>query len=222
MSPVIPRARRVDLPENLPIFPLSGVLLLPRGRLPLNIFEPRYLNMTDDALAGGRTVGIVQPLETASDPIGETAEVYETGCAGRVTSFSETPDGRYLITLTGLSRFRIASELDLLRGYRRVVAEYGPFASDLEEDPGRIGDRPGLMAAVRTYFEVTGIEADFEALEAASNEALVTALAMICPLEPRDKQALLEARGVEDRSALLTSLLTFAVQGNTTSGETRH
>ena len=222
MSSVVPRARRVELPEALPIFPLSGVVLLPRGRLPLNVFEPRYLNMTDDALAGSRTIGIVQPLETSGDPVGDTVDVYDTGCAGRVTSFSETPDGRYLITLTGLSRFRIASELDLVRGYRRVAAEYGPFASDLEEDPGRIGDRPGLMDAVRAYFKVTGIEADFEALEAASNESLVTALAMICPLEPRDKQALLEAKGVEDRSALLTSLLEFAVQGNMPSGETRH
>src|SRR6266581_2253875 len=147
------------LPAILPIFPLTGVLLLPRGRLPLNIFEPRYLAMTRDALAGERLIGMVQPSEPGGS--GPNPPVYPTGCAGRITSFSETEDGRYLITLTGISRFRIGEELPLLDGYRRVVPEWGEFIRDLAgEDEGGF-DRDRLLRGLKGYFQQHQISADW-------------------------------------------------------------
>src|SRR5438874_3440975 len=139
------------LPAILPIFPLAGVLLLPRGRLPLNIFEPRYLAMTRDALAGERLIGMVQPSDPATS--GSNPTVYPTGCAGRITSFSETEDGRFLITLTGTCRFRIREELPLLEGYRRVVPEWSEFARDLESENEPAFDRERLMRGLRAYFQ---------------------------------------------------------------------
>src|SRR5271169_5086480 len=149
------------LPAILPIFPLTGVLLLPRGRLPLNIFEPRYLAMTRDALAGERLIGMVQP----SDPrvAGDNPAVYQTGCAGRITSFSETDDGRFLITLTGVSRFRIKEELPLLSGYRRVVADWQDFAADRDADAAGF-DRGRLVAGLRSFFTQRQVQADWDAI----------------------------------------------------------
>jgi len=138
------------LPAILPIFPLTGVLLLPRGRLPLNIFEPRYLAMTRDALAGERLIGMVQPTDPGAS--GSNPPVYPTGCAGRITSFSETEDGRFLITLTGTCRFRIRQELPLLEGYRRVVPEWTDFARDLENEDEPGFDRERLIRGLRAYF----------------------------------------------------------------------
>src|SRR5207249_6162975 len=160
------------LPLILPIFPLTGVLLLPRGRLPLNIFEPRYLAMTRDALAGERLIGMVQP----SDPrvAGGNPPVYPRGCAGRITSFSETDDGRFLITLTGISRFRIREELPLLEGYRRVVPEWAEFASDLEDGPEPAFDRQRLLRGLRGYFQQHQISADWDAIGSVPGERLVT------------------------------------------------
>src|SRR4051794_27134794 len=150
---------RAALPDTLPIFPLTGVLLLPRGRLPLNIFEPRYLAMTRDALGGTRLIGMVQPSEPVAGRM--NPPVYPVGCAGRITSFSEADDGRYLITLTGVSRFRIAEELPLLSGYRRVLPDWQPFAHDLDsgDEPGF--DRERLMRGLRVFFTQQGIKADF-------------------------------------------------------------
>src|SRR5215831_15460459 len=163
------------LPGILPIFPLTGVLLLPRGRLPLNIFEPRYLAMTRDALAAERLIGMVQP----SDPTISSGDpaVYPTGCAGRITSFSETEDGRFLITLTGTCRFRIRDELPLLEGYRRVVPEWSEFTRDLEgeDEPGF--DRERLMRGLRVYFHHHQISADWDAVNSVSGERLVTSIA---------------------------------------------
>src|SRR5438132_9652606 len=139
------------LPTILPIFPLPGVLLLPRGRLPLNIFEPRYLAMTRDALAGERLIGMVQPSDPGAS--GSNPTVYPTGCAGRITSFSETEDGRFLITLTGTCRFRIREELPLLEGYRRIVPEWGEFVRDLESELEPGFDRERLMRSLRAYFQ---------------------------------------------------------------------
>jgi len=196
------------LPSTLPIFPLAGVLLLPRGRLPLNIFEPRYLAMTQDALAGERLIGMVQP----TDPrvVGDNPPVYPTGCAGRITSFSETDDGRFLITLTGISRFRIREELALLQGYRRVVPEWREFARDLgsEDQPGF--DRDRLLRGLRSYFQHHKIEADWDAITAVPGERLVTSIAMICPFEPSEKQALLEAPNLDERARLLTAIVEMA------------
>jgi Lon protease-like protein len=141
------------LPTILPIFPLTSVLLLPRGRLPLNIFEPRYLAMTRDALAGERLIGMVQPSDSAAQ--GSNPPVYPTGCAGRITSFSETDDGRFLITLTGTSRFRIREELPLLEGYRRVVPDWHEFARDIEGEEEPEFDRERLIRGLRAFFNST-------------------------------------------------------------------
>ncbi len=203
-----------DLPETIPVFPLPGALLLPHGRLPLNIFEPRYLNLTADALGQGRMMGMVQPVHAEPDPVSDTAELYRTGCLGRITSFAETDDGRFLITLTGVSRFRIVDELESVRGYRRVAARYDAFAHDLQEDMGATADRQRLLAAVRAYFQFQGIDTDWAAIKEAPDGALVTSLAMTCPFEPREKQALLECPGLVERGELLTTLMEMAVHGS--------
>lgn len=203
-----------DLPETIPVFPLPGALLLPHGHLPLNIFEPRYLNLTADALGQGRMMGMVQPVHAEPDPVSDTAELYRTGCLGRITSFAETDDGRFLITLTGVSRFRIAGELESVRGYRRVAARYDAFAHDLQEDTGATADRQRLADAVRAYFRLQGIDTDWAAIKEAPDGALVTSLAMTCPFEPREKQALLECPGLIERGELLTTLMEMAVHGS--------
>jgi uncharacterized protein len=204
------------LPSILPIFPLTGVLLLPRGRLPLNIFEPRYLAMTRDALAGERLIGMVQP----SNPAGSASNppVYPTGCAGRITSFAETEDGRFLITLTGTSRFRIREELPLLEGYRRVVPEWREFARDLENEDEAGFDRDRLLRGLRAYFQQHQISADWDAVTAVPGERLVTSIAMICPFEPSEKQALLEAPDLDERARLLTAIVEMAVLNRPSDG----
>ena len=210
------------LPDTLPVFPLTGVLLLPRGRLPLNIFEPRYLAMTRDALAAERLIGMVQP---ANPPIRETnPAIYPIGCAGRITSFSETDDGRFLITLTGVSRFRIREELPLLSGYRRAVADWGDFAADLAPDEARF-DRARLVRALKAFFAQRRVEADWSAVEQAPAEHLVTSIAMMCPFAPNEKQALLEARDLGERARLLTALVEMNAGGpapDPEAGVTRH
>ncbi len=215
------------LPEIIPVFPLSGALLLPHGHLPLNIFEPRYLNMFDDALGQGRIIGLVQPAEPASDPIDETATLFPVGCAGRIVSFEETMDGRYMIALRGLARFAVGEELEIENGYRRTRADYSDFAADLAEDSSRIDDRGRLLVAVRRYLERAEIEVDWETLEETADEALVTSLAMICPFEPREQQALLESKDLHSRGKLLASLMEMSLMegeaGSTEgSGTTRH
>ena len=216
--------REAPLPEIIPIFPLTGVLLLPRGRLPLNIFEPRYLAMTKDALGGDRLIGMVQPSEPQDDNRGRGGSanppVYPIGCAGRITAFSETDDGRNLVTLTGVSRFRIRDELPLLSGYRRVVADWAPFARDRDptEEPGF--DRERFARALKGYFAQRQISADWEAIEKAPGEHLLTSIAMLCPFAPSEKQALLEAADLEERARLLVALIEMATIEPTTTEET--
>ena len=208
-----------DFPDTIPVFPLTGVLLLPRGRLPLNIFEPRYLAMTRDALGGPRLIGMVQP----SDPHegGMNPAVYPVGCAGRITAFSETDDGRYLITLTGVSRFRIREELELVSGYRRVVPEWSGFGADLE--PADSGfDRARLVRELRNYFSQRQIEADWDMIDKAPAEHLVTSIAMLCPFAPSEKQALLEASDLAARAELLTALVEMAAISAAPAGGSRH
>jgi Lon protease-like protein len=210
------------LPAILPIFPLTGVLLLPRGQLPLNIFEPRYLAMTRDAMEGERLIGMVQPSDP---PIRElNPSVYQTGCAGRVTSFSETEDGRLLITLTGVSRFRIKEELPLFSGYRRVVADWQDFAAD--RDAGAAGfDRSRLTEGLRHFFIQRQVEANWEAINNAPGETLVTSIAMMCPFAPNEKQALLEAPTLDERARLLSALIEMtatAPMPDPQGGMTRH
>ena len=197
-----------SLPESLPVFPLSGALLLPRCRLPLNIFEPRYLRMTEDALAGDRLVGIVQPLDINSD---DSAPVlFEIGCAGRITSFSETDDGRMLIILTGVSRFHVADEIDVDTPYRRVMPSWEFFRRDLFEEPDGTIDRDRLYASLRAYFEVRDLDTDWNMLDDATDESLINSLSMSCPFGPAEKQALLEAPDLTERGRLMLSLLDMA------------
>ena len=204
-----------SLPEILPIFPLTGVLLLPRGRLPLNIFEPRYLAMTRDALGGERLIGMIQP----SDPHegGMHPALYPTGCAGRITAFTETDDGRYLLTLTGVSRFRVQAELPLLSGYRRIVPEWQEFAGDLDQGEGGF-DRQRLVRGLRAFFGQRQIEADWGMIEKAPGEHLVSSIAMLCPFAPNEKQALLEAPDLDARAELLTALVEMAAVAGTQEG----
>jgi uncharacterized protein len=200
-------ARVAELPGEIPVFPLAGALLLPRGKLPLNIFEPRYLAMTEDALGQGRMFGMIQPdptvPETAAGP-----GLFHVGCLGRLTSFSEADDRRYLITLTGVIRFMIAGEIDMRRGYRRVNADFAPFVADLNLEPQAIGiARDALLAALRGYFTQRGFDANWDAIKRLPDDMLVVTLAMVCPFEPAEKQALLEAPSDTERAATLLTLL---------------
>jgi len=197
-----------DLPAEIAVFPLPGALLLPEGRLPLNIFEPRYLAMVQDSLSNGRMFGMIQPDPSApATPKGPG--LFRVGCLGRLSSFAETDDGRLLITLTGLIRFRITEELPLHRGgYRRVHPDYAPFTADLDTGRAHPGiDRAALLGALRPYFKGRGIEANWEAIEQTADPLLVTTLAMVCPFDPREKQALLEASTPSDRAAMLIALM---------------
>ncbi len=194
------------LPGTLPIFPLPGALLLPHGSLPLNIFEPRYVAMIDDALAGARLIGMIQPDREAAD-VG-TAHTYGIGCAGRITQLTETDDGRYLVSLAGVARFRIARELPGQDGgYRLVEPDFSGFAADLVEDKAVEVDRARLFTHLRAFFTGRGIDANWEAMEKADDAGLVTALAMVCPFSPAEKQALLEAANTTRRAETLIALL---------------
>jgi uncharacterized protein len=209
------------LPAILPIFPLTGVLLLPRGHLPLNIFEQRYLAMTRDAMAGDKLIGMVQPSDPTQSLAGNPP-VYPTGCAGLVSSFAETGDGRFRITLTGLSRFRIREELPLAHGYRRVASDWADFAGDLAGEEEADFDRQRLLRSLRTYFDRHKISANWEALATVRGERLVASIAMVCPFEPSEKQALLEAVDLGARARLLTAIVEMAGLQPPAEGGTRH
>jgi len=208
-----------QLPATLPIFPLNGVLLLPGGELPLNIFEPRYLEMTRDALKADRLIGMVQPREGQDEA--PVPEVYRLGCAGRITEFSETDDGRYLITLSGLCRFDIREELPMASGYRIAVPDFAPYYDDFKEAPDGVVDRKRLAESLRVYFRLQSIRADWKAIESARDERVVTTLAMLCPFAPSEKQALLECRDLAERGRVLIALLEMAALGRS-GGEARH
>ena len=204
--------RAADLPQVIPVFPLPGAILLPRGQLPLNIFEPRYLNMVDDAMAGDRIIGMIQP-QGGSPRLPGLSPV---GCAGRITGFAETSDGRYLITLTGCARFRLSSELPAQMPYRQIRADFAPFEADLAAPPtdDSILDREVLLDALRAYLETRGLDIDWDTAETAPPEALVNSLSMALPFDPPEKQALLEARLLTDRAAVLTALMTIDAAGD--------
>jgi hypothetical protein len=191
-----------DLPSEIAVFPLSGAVLFPGADLPLNIFEPRYLNMVDDALSGERLIGMIQPALGASTPSGFSS----VGCIGRLTRFQETDDGRYLIVLTGICRFHVLRETTASTPYRTVAADVTRFAGDLRPEGGSI-DRARLLAALRGYIERYGASADWEAIKDAPDAGLVHALAAGCPFSPLEKQALLEAETLEERCSALIALL---------------
>ncbi len=199
-------SRVTDLPETLPLFPLPGALLLPRGLIPLNIFEPRYLDMIDFALAGNRLIGMVQPDPSVAAITGPTA-LYEVGCAGRITQFTETGDGRVLIQLTGIARFHIRHEGPASHSFRQADVDFRPFESDLEPRRGEdLVDRESVLRALRAFAEANQIEIDWKNVGDAANEALVNALSMMAPFGVPEKQALLEARDLRARADMLVAL----------------
>lgn len=211
-----------DLPASLPVFPLTGVLLLPRGRLPLNIFEPRYLNMTRDALAApDRLIGMIQPADPANRSCAPS--LFPVGCAGRITQFSETGDGRFLITLTGVSRFHLRNEVPTTRGYRRFAVDWHGFFDDfVMPPPAPCLDRPRLLRGLKTYFAEQGLNADWGEIERTEDEKLVTTLAMVCPFSPAEKQALLETPDLPARARTLTALIEMAVLDDKSGDAARH
>jgi Lon protease-like protein len=212
MSGVYRRAG--DLPLVIPVFPLDGVLLLPGGQLPLNIFEPRYLNMFDDAMSGERIIGMVQTRPGGDE---ERPSLAPVGCAGRVTSFAETSDGRYLVTLTGICRFRVGDELPSRSPYRQVRAAFAAFEDDLHEAAAQSatsGEASSLLAALRRYLDHRGLAIDWTSAETAPSDALINSLAMALPFEPVEKQALLEAPTLADRRETLVALLEIDAAGD--------
>ena len=203
-----------DLPDTIPVFPLSGVLLFPRWSLPLNIFEPRYLNMIDDAMSGSRIIGMIQAQ--GDDRIHPS--LAGTGCAGRITSYSETDDGRYLISLTGICRFGIETELDAGTPYRQVRADWQSFESDLTIPvENSLPERLMLVNSLKRYTQINDMEVDWEAVEHAPMETLINALCAGCPFGTQEKQALLEAVNVADRAQTLITLLDMDVPGDDSS-----
>jgi len=203
-----------DLPETIPVFPLPGALLLPR--LPLHIFEPRYLAMIEDCLkTKHRLIGMIQPREVPGT--GEK-RLNAIGCAGRLTGFSETEDGRYMITLSGISRFRVKEEVSGFTPYRRCSVDWGGFQRDLgatEEDPGF--RREAFLSLLGRYFASQNLSTDWSSLKEAETELLINSLSMLCPFTPEDKQALLEAPSLSTRRETLVTLIEFALRGG--SGE---
>lgn len=211
-----------DLPASIPVFPLSGVLLLPRAILPLNIFEPRYRNMTQDAMASDRLIGMVQPVDPEEVPVTPSGRIknldderlvlYSTGCVGRISQCQESPDGRYFISLVGACRFKLGDEIDTTRGYRRFNADWSEFQSDLDKQAGSL-DRTRLLSAMRRYFEANQINVDWSAVDEAEDESLISALAMSSPFAPAEKQALLEATDLAHRCEVLSAIAEMAVHG---------
>ena len=194
-----------DLPDVIPVFPLRAALLLPRGEMPLNVFEPRYLAMIEDAIRGDRIIGLIQPDPETEDD--ERPGLVRVGCAGRLTALAETGDGRYLITLTGVARFRLVEELAVATPYRQVKADFGEFVVDLAPGEGQDEvDRDALLKTLKDYLEANSLEADWDGIRRAPNEALVNALAMMSPFGPREKQALLEAPDLKSRAEILVAV----------------
>ncbi|TNC71807.1 LON peptidase substrate-binding domain-containing protein [Rubellimicrobium roseum] len=200
-----------ELPDTIAIFPLPGALLLPRARLPLHIFEPRYLAMVEDALkTPDRLIGMVQPRETPNGP----DKLQAIGCAGRLSAFSETEDGRYMITLSGVSRFRILHEVEGFTPYRRCEVSWTGFERDrgaTEKDPGL--DRTPFLDLLNRFFQTQGLSTDWDAVREAEDELLINSLSMLCPFPPEDKQALLEAPTLPTRRETLVTLIEFALHG---------
>ncbi len=194
-----------DLPALIPVFPLDGALLLPGCQLPLQIFEPRYLNMVDDAMSGARLIGMIQTREGGDRARPQLAEV---GCAGRITSYAETPDGRYMITLTGICRFAAGEELDINTPYRQVRPDFQRYAGDLDGVEEIVAlERGPFLAALKKYLDHKSLAVEWDAAKAAPAGALINSLAMGLPLEPAEKQALLEAETVSERARVLEALL---------------
>ncbi len=211
----------IDLPGVIPVFPLPGALLLPRGQMPLNIFEPRYLAMIDDSLRDGhRLIGMIQPDATQKGPA-DKPPLYKIGCAGRITQLAESGDGRYLLELTGVARFQIEEELKALTQYRQCRVTFAPFADDFIARKGEDEvDRTELIAALHDFLDANNLKADWEDIEDAPNEALVNALAMMSPYGAPEKQALLEAPDLKTRAEILVAVTEIELAKTNVPGET--
>jgi Lon protease-like protein len=210
-----------DLPPVIPVFPLPGALLLPRGQMPLNIFEPRYLAMIDDALADRhRLIGMIQPDATHSSASSKP-NLYQVGCVGRITQFAESGDSRYLIQLTGIARFRLTEELAVSTEYRQARVNYEPFAADFIARRGEEEvDRQAVLDALNAFLNANNLKADWDGIENAPNEALVNALAMMSPYGSAEKQALLEAPDLKTRAEVLVALTQMELAKRKTPGDT--
>ncbi|HVY00382.1 MAG TPA: LON peptidase substrate-binding domain-containing protein [Pseudorhodoplanes sp.] len=210
-----------DLPGAIAVFPLPGALLLPRGQMPLNIFEPRYLAMVDDALASRhRVIGMIQPDASHPGPQ-DRPNLYKIGCAGRITQFAESGDGRYLIQLTGISRFRIEEEMSAPTLYRQCRVSYAPFADDFIARKGEeLVDRKAVLHALTEFLKANNLKTDWEGIEKAPNEALVNALAMMSPYGPAEKQAMLEAPDLKTRAEILVAVTEIELAKGKTPSET--
>ena len=202
-----------SLPPTIPVFPLTGALLLPHGQLPLNIFEPRYVALTEDALGADRFMGMIQPQSAERETVSDDSPLFDIGCLGRITEFADPGDGRYEIVLTGVCRFKIAHELDTCRGYRRVDADYSLFLDDLDPGDTAITNRSSLLAALKIYFERRNLDTDWDALDEVPDLVLVTTAAMGCPMKPEEKQLLLEAQTLAERAEQLQTILEMAIHG---------
>lgn len=197
-----------QISRTIALFPLAGALLLPRGQMPLNIFEPRYLEMVREAMNDTHLIGMIQPQDPNSTEL--EPPIYKTGCVGRVDAFKETQDGRLLITLTGLCRFHVVEELPMTEPYRRALVSYARFRRDMDVPETHDFNRPALFEALKKYLDLQELDTDWQALEKISDESLVSSLAMMCPFEPSEKQALLEADTLSKRAEILTMLMQFA------------
>jgi Lon protease-like protein len=209
-----------DLPEVIPVFPLSGALLLPRGQMPLNIFEPRYLMMVDDALRSGqRLIGMIQPDPAHPEPADKPA-LYKVGCVGRITQLAESGDGRYLIQLTGIARFRVGEELPATTPYRQCRVAYTGFVDDFTARRGEEAvDRESVLRTLADFLKANNLKADWEDIETAPNEALVNALAMMSPYGAAEKQAMLEAPDLKTRAEILVAVTEIELAKKTAGGE---
>ena len=209
-----------DLPEELPVFPLAGAVVMPGVQLPLNIFEPRYLNMTQDALAADHLIGMIQPVsDSASD---ETPGLHRVGCAGRITSYSETNDGRIVMVLTGMCRFEVLRELPGHRGYRRVRPGWDRYARDSPAEDSRIADRETFLSSLRAYSQLRRVELPWDDVKGMPDAELVNLLCAHLPLDPDDKQALMETLDVRDRADLMRGLMDMSSASSVSAAEHRH
>jgi uncharacterized protein len=209
-----------DLPEVIAVFPLPGALLLPRGQMPLNIFEPRYLAMVDDAFRDGhRLIGMIQP-DVAHSPDSEKPALFRIGCVGRITQLAETGDGRYILELTGVSRFKVVEEVRVLTLYRQCKVDYFPFIDDFTARKGEGAvDREALRAVLSDFLKANNLRVDWEGIESAPNEALVNALAMMSPYGAAEKQAMLEAPDLKTRAEILIAITQIDLAKKRTSGD---
>jgi len=212
--------RASDCPEIIPVFPLPGALLLPRGQIPLNIFEPRYIDMVDEALRSGRVIGMIQPDEDSSHP-SMIPKLYSVGCAGRLTQFAETGDGRYLVTLVGIARFRVIEEISELASFRQAKVTFEPYERDFIARDGEADvDRKGVLRTLRSFVDAAEIGVDWKGIDEAPNEALVNALCMMSPFSPREKQALLEAQDLKTRAETLIAITEIELARIASSSDT--